>query len=73
VKWTEPHPVLHPSPIDPPSTHFYGMPQFFIPSAGLFVGFLWLQHMPYNDVMGGQLRPNTPTPTTATFGTARIR
>jgi len=53
VEWTEPHPVLHPSPIDPPSTHFYGMPQFFVPSAGLFVGFLWLQHMPYNDVMGG--------------------
>jgi hypothetical protein len=53
VKWTAPHPVVHPSPIDPPSTHFYGMPQFFIPSAGLFVGFLWLQHMPYNDVMGG--------------------
>lgn len=53
VHWTEPHPILHPSPIDPPSTHFYGMPPFFIPSAGLFVGFLWLQHMPYNDVMGG--------------------
>lgn len=53
VNWTEPHPVLHPSPVDPPSTHFYGMPQFYLPSAGLFVGFLWLQHMPYNDTMGG--------------------
>ncbi len=53
TEWTAPHPVLHPSPIDPPSTHFYGMPQFYMPSAGLFVGFLWLQHMPYNDIMGG--------------------
>ena len=51
--WTEPHPVLHPSPIDPESTHFYGMPAFYYQPAGLFVGFLWNQRMPYNDIMGG--------------------
>ena len=50
--WTEPHAVLHPSPIDPVSTHFYGMPAYYA-SAGVFIGFLWTQHMPYNDIMGG--------------------
>lgn len=51
--WSASHPVIHPDTIDPRSTHFYGMPQFYLPTAGIFVGFLWRQHMPYNDAMGG--------------------
>ena len=39
--------------IDPPSTHFYGMPTFYYESAGILIGFLWNHHMPYNDIMGG--------------------
>ncbi len=53
LRWTPPRPIVHPSPIDPPSTHFYGMPQFYYRAGEVFIGFLWNQLMPYNDVMGG--------------------
>ncbi|MBT3275976.1 MAG: hypothetical protein HN368_22700, partial [Spirochaetales bacterium] len=55
-EWTKPRAILHPTSIDPVSTHFYGMPQFYIRDSGIFVGFLWNQHMPYNDVMGGPVQ-----------------
>jgi hypothetical protein len=54
--WSEPRAVVHPDSSDLPSTHFYGMPQFYLESAELFVGFLWNQHMPYNEVMGGPVQ-----------------
>ena len=54
--WTEPRAILHPSSIDPVSTHFYGMPQFAYRGGEIFIGFLWNQHMPYNDVMGGPVQ-----------------
>ena len=53
-RWTEPHAILHPSPIDPVSTHFYGMPTYYT-SAGIFIGLLWTQYMPYNNIMGGSV------------------
>lgn len=54
--WSDPRTIVHPDSLDAPSTHFYGMPQFHLPSSELFVGFLWNQRMPYNDVMGGPVQ-----------------
>ncbi len=52
-RWSEPHPIVHPSPADERSTHFYGMPSFYYRAGDIFIGFLWHQQMPYKDVMGG--------------------
>lgn len=54
--WTEPQTILHTSPIDPPSTHMYGMPQFYLKDSGLFIGMLRKLQMPYADISGGQAK-----------------
>lgn len=54
--WTPPRAVLHPLPTDEPTTHLYGMPQFYYRSGDLFLGMLWRQIMPYDKVMEGPMR-----------------
>ncbi|MBO7741950.1 MAG: hypothetical protein J6S21_05290 [Victivallales bacterium] len=39
VNWSEPQCILHPGPLDPPGTEFYGMPVFY--HQGIFYGYLW--------------------------------
>ena len=40
--WSDPALLWEPDPLDPPQSHFYGMPVF--PYEGLYVGALWTGH-----------------------------
>jgi hypothetical protein len=42
VAWSDPALLWEPDPLDPPQSHFYGMPVF--PYEGLYVGMLWTGH-----------------------------
>ena len=46
--------IVHPDPMDPPCSDFYGMPQFFY--EGYFLGFLWHEHCGADDFTAGSTR-----------------
>jgi hypothetical protein len=47
LNWSEPALLLQPDPLDPPQSHFYGMP--VVPYEGVFVGFLLTAHFANSD------------------------
>lgn len=55
MNWTECRCIVHPSPNDPPTTHFYDMPHFYYDPGEIFIGFLFKQEMPFNRIMDGTL------------------
>lgn len=62
-KYSGPHNVLSPDPLDPPLVQFYGMPTF--PYEGMFVGLLWLM---YGDPLEiGLLKRNGPIDAQLTY------
>lgn len=54
--WTIPRGILHPTPFDEPTTHYYSMPHYYYEPGEVFIGFLWKQVMPFNEIMNGPVR-----------------
>lgn len=53
--WSEPRCILHPSPNDPPTTHYYDMPHYYYEPGEIFLGFLWHHIMPFDRIMDGPM------------------